>query len=679
MAILFILPMVYGIFKFLSNTVIEEFQYLSEFFMLTFVFIYYHVLQIHTNINKKSIQESLRLLVYMLGALYLTVIISRILLSPSFEPGGFPNLPETFSSVIYANVVSLVAIIFITPILLLLKNLIYYRHKRATIFVMRGFVISSFACILASVITGAPLDFNFTDLGIYNNSILIFVLVCTLFLAFRNTWITYLSQKEKISYFFVALFLIWAIFYLFEFAFKPAVSAHSLALGVYAYIIWILLVAYTITTCAYLLLQLPTARVFDRKMREVVSLHDLSRAITSEFDFNKLVKLITEMTTRVIGSDSTWLELSNPNTKGLYIASSFNLSQEELKNFPDSDHQLLSKHILKEQKAVILNELTRSHPFGYVRNWKQDIESIIGVPLISGNGNSLGILFATKKHSYGFDADDQAMLEAYTNQAVISLDNAALLKQSFERERLEEELRIAREVQQRLLPQETPKVAGLEIEALTITAYEVGGDYYDFINFSNGHIGFIIGDVSGKGTSAAFYMAEAKGVVQSLGKSLISPKDLLIRTNEILYESLEKKTFISMLMAIMDCKTKKIKFARAGHCPLLHYDVTKKKSALLQPEGIGVGMEKGNIFSKTLVEKSVSCNKGDIFAFYTDGLSEARNKTGEEFGDERLCDIINANAHKPIGEIKETIIDEILAFLDGENLADDLTLLLVKT
>jgi serine phosphatase RsbU (regulator of sigma subunit) len=414
-------------------------------------------------------------------------------------------------------------------------------------------------------------------------------------------------------------------------------------------------------------------------MREVISLHDLSRAITTEFNFNKLVKLITEMTTKVIGSDSTWLELSKESQDGLYIASSHNLSQDELETFPASDRQFLSKYILKEKKPLIFNELPRDHPYEYVKTWKKDIGSIIGVPLISGNGNSLGILFATKKHSYGFDPDDQAMLEAYSNQAVIALDNAQLLKHSFERERLEEELRIARDVQQRLLPQQTPRRPGLSIDALTITAYEVGGDYYDFIDFTNNHIGFIIGDVSGKGTSAAFYMAEAKGIIQSLSKSFSSPKELLIRTNEILYESLEKKTFISMLMATMDCDNKKFVFARAGHCPLLYYNAHDKKSQLLQPEGIGVGMERGIIFETTLVEQSINCQSGDIFAFYTDGLSEARNKTGEEFGDERLCKIIDKNAKKSIDKLKETIIDEILEFLDGENLADDLTLVLVKT
>ena len=328
---------------------------------------------------------------------------------------------------------------------------------------------------------------------------------------------------------------------------------------------------------------------------------------------------------------------------------------------------------------MIFNEIQKGHPYEYIKGWKKDIGSIIGVPLISGNGNSLGILFASKKHSFGFDPDDQAMLEAYTNQAIIALDNAKLLTQSFERERMEEELRIAREVQQRLLPQEIPLITGIAIDTLTITAYEVGGDYYDFFKFENGHVGFIIGDVSGKGTSAAFYMAEAKGVIQSLSKSFMNPKELLIRTNEILYESLEKKTFISMLMATLDCKKNQLSFARAGHCPLLYYNSEEKKSHLLQPEGIGVGLERGSVFKKTLSEQKIDYHPGDVFVFYTDGLSEARNRQGDEYGYDRLCTIVETNSDLSIEQIKEKVIDSILEFLDGENLADDLTLVLVKT
>jgi sigma-B regulation protein RsbU (phosphoserine phosphatase) len=677
--LLFALPLVYDLFKYYSEVNIASLDYLSEAMMILFGLLYYRLLINEYNFQEKSIQENLRLFVYLLGLLYISVIVCKLVLNPSFSPATFPQLPETLSSVIYANIISLVAILLMTPILIIIRNLIHYKRTRHTIYFMYTFILLSLATILATVITKSQLNLEFQDAGIYNNALLVGVLVCIFLLSFRNAWISYLSRKEKISYFFISLFLIWAVFYLFEFAFAFAVPAHSLAIAVYANITWYLLVSYTIFSCFYLLLHLPTARVFDRKMREVDSLHDLSRTISTEFDLNKLVKLVTDMTTRVIGSDSTWLEMYLDGHRQTDIVAFHNLTENEIQTFHQLSHQDFREQIFKSRKSLLLNEIARTHPYAYLKKWKHEVQSLIGVPLISGNSQPLGILYAAKKHTYGFDPDDLAMAEAYASQAVIALDNAKLLKESLEQERLKEELRIAREVQQRLLPQKKPVLENIEIDSLTISAYEVGGDYYDFIYLPDGHIGFIIGDVSGKGTSAAFYMAEAKGVVQSLSKSFNNPRDLLIRTNEILYETMERKMFISMLMASMDCKNQKITFARAGHCPLLYYNKEKQQVQLLQPEGIGVGLEKGQIFTQTLVEETVSFRPGDVFVFYTDGLSEARNKEGEEFGEERLCTIIRENAGKSVTEMRHVILDQILKFLDGENLADDLTLLLVKT
>jgi sigma-B regulation protein RsbU (phosphoserine phosphatase) len=677
--ILFGISFSYDLLKYYSPVDIPLLDRISEFSMLIFAIIYYYFIQKEFHFHTKSIQESVKSFILLLGALYFSVIITKLILNPSYSPVSFPQLPETLSSVIYSNIITLLAICCMTPMLILLKNFIYYKRKKRTIILMRLFFVFLLICIILTVITRAPLNFNFSGYGIYNNIVLVILIIIIFLLSFRHSWITYLSRKEKVSYYFTSLFLIWAVLYLYDFAFKIALPAHSLAISVYANICWYFFDFYVISCSIYLLIQLPTARVFDRKMKEVSSLHKLARAISSEFDFNKIVKSITDMTSEVIESEINWLELFDYNSNEFYIASTHNLKTEKLAELKKEGFREIHDQILRTEKPIIINEFTKNHPFVYIKKWKPDIGSMIGVPLISSNGNTLGILFAAKSHSFGFDPDDMAMLEAYANQAVIALDNAYLLKNSLERERLEEELRIARNVQQRLLPQEIPKFKNIHIESLTITAYEVGGDYYDFLSLPDNHIGFIIGDVSGKGTSAAFYMAEAKGIIQSLSKTYRSPKEILIHANEILYGSLERKSFITLLMASIDRKNKKIHLARAGHCPLIHYRSSEKRAYLLQSEGIGIGLDKGPIFHHTLKEESFSYHKNDIFTFYTDGLSEARNKNNEEFGEQRLCDMICQNANQSVTNLKETILDSFLSFLNGKNLEDDLTLLLVKT
>lgn len=654
-------------------------EYVSEILLITSLFFYYNLIRRIFDFEHKTIQENLKIFLKLLAALYFIIIILKIILGPAWSPATTPQSPETISTVIYSGLLTMMAIAFFIPMLLIINKLIFYKRKKSTTILIPLLSLFTITAIFSSVFTRLPLNINFEGDGIYNSIALIGALSIIFLVSFRNSWITYLSRKEKISYFFISIILIWATLYLYDFAFAIPVPAHSLAIGAFANISWWMVFFYTIASCVYLLIQLPTARVFDRKMKEVQSLHDLTRSISAEIDFNRLVKLITDTTFEVIESNATWLELFNDSSNTFKIVSAKNLTELEINSLEKQDRQYISNKVLQTATPVLINEFTKNGKYNYLLNWKSDIGSLIGAPLISGSGKSLGILYASKTSSFGFDPDDLAMLEAYANQAVVAMDNASLLKQSLERERLEQELKIARDVQQRLLPQTLPGINSIDVESLMITAYEVGGDYYDFVDFNNNQLGFIIGDVSGKGTSAAFYMAEAKGVLQSLCKTHTTPRDLLINTNKILYDSMDRKTFITMTVASIDCDNKILSYSRAGHCPLLKYNANMKSCELHQPHGIGIGLDNGNIFDDILQEEKISFSKGDIFIFYTDGLSEAMNDKDEEYGEERLCELIEKNAEKSVGELKEVIIDSILSFLNGKNLSDDLTLILLKT
>lgn len=676
--LIFAAGLAYDLFKFYSSVSILYLDYLSELSMVLFGVIYYRLITTQLNIAEKPIRESLKFIVTYVGLLYAIVIILKLILNPTYNPSDFPQPPDSLSSVIYSNLISIVAIIFMVPVMMIIRQLVFYKRKRSTILLIHALFIVASLCIILTVILKEPLNFDFDGLGIYNNLLLVFTLSLIFLLSFRNSWITYLSRKEKMSYFFISLFLIWAILFLFDYAFAIAVASHSLAVGSFTNIAWFVMVFYTISCGFYLLLHLPTAKVFDRKMREVASLHNLSREVSAEFDFKRLVKMITEMVSEVLDTESTWLELISDNPDKFYVASSQKLSDIHISSIQGEKRQAISRNILQSGKPVLVNEFFKQHPLNFFTEWNENIGSLIGAPLISSTGKALGILYAVKTKSYGFDPDDLAMLEAYANQAMIALENAQLLKESLERERLEQELRIARDVQQRLLPQKLPNIKNLEVESLTITAYEVGGDYYDFIELDDQNYCVIVGDVSGKGTSAAFYMAEAKGVIQSLSQSLKRPGELLINANKILYASMEKKSFITMTAAIIDGENRTMSFSRAGHCPLLRFCGNSHQVQYLQPSGIGIGLENGKVFEKSLIEQNLPLNSGDILVFYTDGLSEARNAKNEEFGDERIGELIRLNHKKSAAQLKELLIDSILKFLDGNNLADDLTMVLIK-
>ena len=208
------------------------------------------------------------------------------------------------------------------------------------------------------------------------------------------------------------------------------------------------------------------------------------------------------------------------------------------------------------------------------------------------------------------------------------------------------------------------------------SAREVGGDYYDFFELSEDRLGFVIADVSGKGISAAFIMAEVKGIFESLSKLIPSPREVLIKANEILKESLEKKSFVTAIYGILDTKKGILNIARAGHPPLLH--LSGEQLYTLTPKGIGLGLDYCENFSENLKEMEIKLNNNDILILFTDGIPESQNSRFEEFGYDKLKRIILKNSGLNIEKISDNIMQEVSLFSQDNSQHDDITLVLFK-
>jgi sigma-B regulation protein RsbU (phosphoserine phosphatase) len=256
-----------------------------------------------------------------------------------------------------------------------------------------------------------------------------------------------------------------------------------------------------------------------------------------------------------------------------------------------------------------------------------------------------------------------------------------LLHQSAEKERLEEELRVARSIQQSLLPKDRIHVPGLSIAALCLPATEVGGDYYDFIPLPDGRLALLIADVSGKGTSAALYMAELKGLVLSLSQIYDSPRKLLVEANKILAANLDSRSFITMCYAVLDVEGSQMTFARAGHNPIFQLPKNGTRAAttrVLAPDGLGLALDRGTRFEAILQEQRIPLSGGDLFLFFTDGISEAMNSRSELFGERRLREVLERNRELSMEELREKLVDEVFGFAGGAVQHDDMTMVLVK-
>ena len=304
------------------------------------------------------------------------------------------------------------------------------------------------------------------------------------------------------------------------------------------------------------------------------------------------------------------------------------------------------------------------------------------------------LLIGEKMAESTFHQEDFAFLIAAATQASISIENAFLYEELAEKERLKRELEIARKIQLDSLPQSVPNIAGLDIAGISVPAMEVGGDFFDYLDDSTelAEIGstelaedgsrekltVVVGDVSGKGTSAALYMSKVQGVLRSLHGFNLSPRELFIRANKLLCRDLEKRSFVTVSGAEFDPKKRTVDFSRAGHLPLLYYNAVRGSVERLVPKGLGLGLNDEQLFVNELKQTRINYHPGDVLLFVTDGVTEAHNGVADQFGEDRLERTLLSNVHASADKICNVILDEVKTFVGSAIQHDDQTIVVVK-
>ena len=565
---------------------------------------------------------------------------------------------------------------FAISALLTMKDLVLFKRRKGTrrifvIFVVLQIATAAVYLPLLSPLGGVPatLLFSFTILaGVIN--------------AFKQNWIVYLSRREKIfsiiysALLFIVLLLMDVILAQNSGGTR-ALEAFSRPLLRFVETNSVVATIYFGMAFVSTLFHLPTAEVFERKQSELNSLHNLGRLVTQVLDFNELVETVTEMTTEVCGAKSAWLELLREGADAgrSDVVSCHGISRDQIEAFSGEEDASFRKLVLESRKVVLVDDVRSDRRTKSLSGLVPLDRSLLSIPLMA-RGELVGILHATKEEENGFDQDDIDVMTTFADQAAIAIENSRLIAKSIERERLQREIELAQRMQRRLLPQGMPQIDGVDISAISVSSLEVGGDYYDFVPLSNDRYGIAVGDVSGKGVSAAFYMAEVKGILLSLSKVCSSPRELLVRANKALVDSLEKNAFISFMYAILDAQAEEIVLARAGHCPLLY--LTASGAELVRPTGLGLGLTSGEIFEQSTEERILRLHAGDVCVLYTDGVTEARNEAGDEFGTERLVSASKEAQTLTGREIRDRILEAIRTFTGHDSYNDDMTLVVIK-
>jgi phosphoserine phosphatase RsbU/P len=514
---------------------------------------------------------------------------------------------------------------------------------------------------------------KFPSLSYINHTFLIISIILIGINSIRISWIAFLSKKEKVqllilSVVILTLFILNLIKSGDDTTHYKILNGFSPALNNFLQLMMIYGAGYFSILFFTTLFHIPTAEAYDRKAKEVSSLQYFSRLITQVLDFNDLAETITDIAIKVCNADTSWIALTHDGDQKI-IAN---------KNIGFVDAGTLTKYILNESSSSPEKIEKTIYRLNSLRNVPQLTEkySSLAVSVLRVHTEIKGYLFAAKKGDSIFDDEDKEALNTFTDYASVAMENAKLLEESIEKERLEKELDVAREIQRKILPSKNPEYKGLSISTTFIPAFEVGGDYYDFFEISENQLGFVIADVSGKGITAAFIMAEVKGIFESLSLTSLSPKEILINANQILRRTLDRKSFVSAAFGLLDLKAEKMFLARAGHCPILliRDGVTQD----IRPSGLGLGLNYTSYFASNLEEIKLDLKENDVLVLFTDGITEAKNLAKEDFGESNFEKILIENSHLSAQEISNEVIKGVTLFSQDTTQHDDITLVIFK-
>jgi sigma-B regulation protein RsbU (phosphoserine phosphatase) len=406
-------------------------------------------------------------------------------------------------------------------------------------------------------------------------------------------------------------------------------------------------------------------------VEELSILNDLAREISASNKSNEIIRKVVSRSIHAIHAEQGLITLIetpvSPTQKTLARSIQTDVNQVALHL-----DQILLGWMQLHKRPLSLNQSQMAEQFKHI-TWDPNIRSLICVPLFV-KSELIGILIAfNKKGGDAFTEDDQRLLTIIAAQSAQVIENARLLEHEQTLIAMREELRLAREIQAELLPKTDPIIEGYDIAGTSIPAHMVGGDYYDFMTIPDGRTVICLGDASGKGISAALLMSSLQAMVRAQLLDHCSPSECLRRTNYLLFQNTASNKFATLFFGILDPVQHTFLYSNAGHEPPI---VIRKESVAseLSMGELGLGIRKETSYS----EKQLQLAPGEVVVIISDGVTEAMNNEGEEFGHDRLRQLLLSHADHSAQELIECIVREVNAFSDSKNIHDDMTLVILK-
>ncbi|HEX8898377.1 MAG TPA: GAF domain-containing SpoIIE family protein phosphatase, partial [Chthoniobacterales bacterium] len=334
--------------------------------------------------------------------------------------------------------------------------------------------------------------------------------------------------------------------------------------------------------------------------------------------------------------------------------------------------------VWQTREPVLLTDLANAPELAGLRGTSLGAASVMVTPLLYGKQNMGVLALGNGPSSPSFTQSDFVVFKSIAEQSAFALYNAIIYSEANEKKRLDHDLEIARDIQRILLPSEAPVIPGFEISGLNIPARHVSGDYFDYLEVDKDKLGVAIADVSGKGVPASIIMAICRSVLRSQATGNPSPADVLQKVNRQLYPDIKEDMFISMAYTILDHTSGTVTLCRAGHDAPILFDHETRIASPVKPPGMVVGIDSGSVFDRITGDFLLSLKRDDCLLLYTDGVTEALDANGDEFGAERMIECVRTSAPEGAPAIITRIIDELRAFVGAQPQNDDITLIAIR-
>jgi sigma-B regulation protein RsbU (phosphoserine phosphatase) len=410
-----------------------------------------------------------------------------------------------------------------------------------------------------------------------------------------------------------------------------------------------------------------------RAVEELSVLNEIATAISSTLTLNQIVDLIVQKCVKHLKVEQAAVMLLADNREDQPFQTMIRRADTTANILPYRLDAQLTGWMLKNQKPLVINDFPNDDRFKVVADDKFPIRSLLSVPLLA-KGRMIGLISAfNKKAKQGYSSDDQRLLSIISTQSAQVIENARLIEEEKALIQMQKEMQMAYNIQVNLLPKAPPKLKGYDIAGISIPAQVVGGDYYDFILVEENRLAICLGDVSGKGLSAALLMANLQATIR--GQTLLNPppKDCLNRSNKLLYQSTDRQKFATLFYSILDTENHQLCYANAGHNrPFLFSQNQQPQS--LESAGIVLSFLENYDFN----EGKISFNPDDLLLIYSDGITEAMDASGEEFGEERLAALVDEHKKESAQNVINIVIDAVNKHAEGRPQMDDMTLVVIK-